>query len=390
MHDVVRDFAHWIAPTGKHIFMVKDGLMEWPLRKTIVKVPNAFVKGMKALQVLYLANVIFSLEVLQFVSNLRGLCFPNCELENISSLRSMEKLEILAFSNTNIYKLPEELVALHRLKSLRFSYFSFSRKKQIDFPPNLLSRLTSLQELHIGCENNVNLSELNSLSRLTALSLSVSTAQCFPENFVFPKLQSFIIAVNEYHPFMQCIQGVVLQCRRVGSEECCHETQNIDPKGLEELTSLKLEDCNNMECLMDTTREKGPTTAFSNLVKLRMVKMTCLKELRHGCSINGFKELLCNVKKLTTDGIMHHKNLIPNVDSRGLHELTFLTLKDGKELECLIDTRVQGHVSTIPPLPNLTNLKLKSLPELKWIWKGPSHHVCLQSLKVAVISRCNK
>ncbi|XP_022739155.1 uncharacterized protein LOC111291624 [Durio zibethinus] len=107
-------------------------------------------------------------------------------------------------------------------------------------------------------------------------------------------------------------------------------------------------------------------------------------------NLKDFKELLCNVRILTMDGIMYHKNLIPSVDPQGLNELTFLTLRDDKALECLIDTTDQGHVSTVPLLPNLTSLKLKSLPELKWIWKGPSHHVCLQSLEVAVISRCNK
>ncbi|XP_022735118.1 probable disease resistance protein At4g27220 [Durio zibethinus] len=229
MHDVVRDFAHWITSTGKNIFMVKEGLMEWPIsercesrtsisfwnskinifpeklefpelkiliftRKTLVEVAIAFVKGMKDLRVLLLQDVIFSLEVLKFVTNLRTLCLVNCELENISSLGNLKNLEILAFSDTNIYELPEELVALRGLKSLHFFY---SGSEQINFPPNLLSRLTSLQQLHVTCENNVNLSELNSLSRLTALSLRVSTAQCFTEKFVFPKLQSYIIAINE-------------------------------------------------------------------------------------------------------------------------------------------------------------------------------------------------
>ncbi|XP_022735754.1 probable disease resistance protein At4g27220 [Durio zibethinus] len=147
MHDVVRDFAHWITSTGKNIFMVKEGLMEWPISerceshtaisfwnskinifpeklefpelkiliftgKTLVEAAIAFVEGMKALRVLHLQDVIFSLEVLKFVTNLRTLCLVNCELENISSLGNLKNLEILAFSDTNIYELPEELVAL--------------------------------------------------------------------------------------------------------------------------------------------------------------------------------------------------------------------------------------------------------------------------------------
>ncbi|KAK5834362.1 hypothetical protein PVK06_018239 [Gossypium arboreum] len=30
MHDVVRDFAHWLTSTGENRFMVKDKLKEWP------------------------------------------------------------------------------------------------------------------------------------------------------------------------------------------------------------------------------------------------------------------------------------------------------------------------------------------------------------------------
>ncbi|XWS10273.1 hypothetical protein CRYUN_Cryun39dG0061500 [Craigia yunnanensis] len=42
------------------------------------------------------------------------------------------------------------------------------------------------------------------------------------------------------------------------------------------------------------------------------------------------------------------------------------------------------------PFSHLTSLKLEVLPELKCIWKGPSHYVCLQSLKVAEISHCRR
>ncbi|XP_022735546.1 probable disease resistance protein At4g27220 [Durio zibethinus] len=231
MHDLVRDFAHWITSTGENIFMVKEGLMEWPTSescgsrtaisvwnsninsfpeklefpelkiliftgKTLVKVPIAFVEGMKALRVLRLENVIFSLEVLNLVTNLRTLCLVKCELENISSLGNMKNLEILAFSDTNIYELPEELAALRGLKSLH----CFVSRKQINFPPNLLSRLTSLQELYVICRNNVNLPELNSLSRLTGLSLRFYCSM-FSRKLVFPKTtKATCIVGNEYVP----------------------------------------------------------------------------------------------------------------------------------------------------------------------------------------------
>ncbi|XP_022733499.1 uncharacterized protein LOC111287304 isoform X2 [Durio zibethinus] len=386
MHDVVRDFAHWITSTGKNIFMVKEWLMEWPpsescgshtaisfrnsninifpeklefpelkilifTGKTLVKVPIAFVEGMKALRVLHLENVIFSLEVLNLVTNLRTLCLVNCELENISSVGNLKNLEILAFSNTNIYELPEELAALRGLKSLHF--FS-SGRKEINFPPNLLSRLTSLQELYVICENNVNLSELNSLSRLTVLSLKVSPTRCFPENFVFPKLQSYIIFVDASVEFM-----------------------------------------------------RGP-----NFRALQIIDPT---------SFSAYKELFCNVEIFALENAMGHKNIVHIVDPEGLNaslqSLKIATIRKCSELKsifppCLAQSLLHLQVLEISecdrieqvfdfppqevgelevrPLSNLTSLELKSLPELKWIWKGPTHLVNLQSLKTMRIEGCLK
>ncbi|KAL1059572.1 hypothetical protein V6Z11_1Z027400 [Gossypium hirsutum] len=50
-------------------------------------------------------------------------------------------------------------------------------EEEMNIPPNMVSRLTSLQELHVTTKNNLNLLELKSLSCLTALSLTLSTYQ---------------------------------------------------------------------------------------------------------------------------------------------------------------------------------------------------------------------
>ncbi|XP_017979670.1 PREDICTED: probable disease resistance protein At4g27220 [Theobroma cacao] len=226
MHNVVRKFAHWITLRGENMFMIKNGLREWPsngsfscytaislwnneivnfpenmefsklktlllAEKQSLQVSRKFFDGMKTLQVLFLQDVILSLEALQFLTKLRTLCFIDCKLENISSLRNMKNLEIFALLNTNIHELPEELVELHGLKSLYFSCIGPS-----NVSPNLISRLTSLQELHVTNENNVNLLEPKSLSRWTALTLRVSTDQYFEENCVFPELRSYNIVVE--------------------------------------------------------------------------------------------------------------------------------------------------------------------------------------------------
>ncbi|EOY12407.1 Cc-nbs-lrr resistance protein [Theobroma cacao] len=416
MHDVIRDFAHWITSTGENIFMVKDGLMEWPMSerfgyytaislwnieikhlpnkvefsklkilflkgKNSLRVSCAFFERMTTLRVLLLQDVVLTLKALQFLTNLRTLCIINCELENISSLRNLENLGIFALLETNIYELPEELVGLHKLKSL---YFSYNEEPYCYFPPNLLSRLPSLQELHVTRTNNVNLLVLNSLSGLTALTLRVSTHQCSQENFVFPKLQSYNIAVNTYIEDLAGLSWRTLRIRDFSSslnafkELFCNmekltlsdvtmEHKNIvpdvDQRGLKELTSLELIYCENLECLIDTTREQSPTTAFSNLVNLDIEDMTSLKELCHGESPNSF------LKKLEKLRIFNCEQLKSVFQMDGL---------------------LRNEESQMWTISNLRSLELTSLPALENIWKEPTHHVRLQSLKEVTIDGCDK
>ncbi|XVF77538.1 hypothetical protein PTKIN_Ptkin14bG0052900 [Pterospermum kingtungense] len=507
MHDMVRDFAHWLTLKEKNVYMVKEGLMEWPISerfecctamafwnsninnfpeklnfskvkilvftgKELMRIPSTFVKGMKALQVLLLRNVIFSLKELKFMTNLRTLRFEDCKLENISSLRNLEDLEILVLCRTNIYELPKEFVASPRLKLL---YFSLSRDhKQVNFPPNLLARLTSLQELHMTCGNNVNLSELNSLSGLTVLSLRVSTDQCFPENSVFPKLPIYSIAVNDSprYAYKELNFTTLKITNSSSSLSACKElfcnveklslrdvrqpkniVPSIDQKGLNELTSLELNHCTDMECLMNTTEKKWPTTAFSNLEKLHMKGMSCFKQPCHGPVPIGFLQKLkdvciesCERLKVVfqVEGLLEKgKNisetpLLSNLTSlyldslpelKSIWELQSITHQNHGSLQSLEDVRIQkcsqmkcvfptfvakclSHLEQLivyfcdeleqvfdfpqdveelkVPLPSFfKNLELEPLPQLNWIWKGPRYQGSRQNLKVAEISNCN-
>ncbi|XP_052486477.1 probable disease resistance protein At4g27220 [Gossypium raimondii] len=239
MHDGVRDFAHWLTSTGENRFMVKDKLKEWPhmvgcytaialwncssniknfpdkvefskLKTLFLKggagddllvVPNTFFEEMKALRVLLLENV-FPLKGFHSLPNLKTLCCIRCNLENFSSsLTNMRSLEILALFETKFDEISEELVKLPALKLL---FVAVEEEEEINFPPNLLSRLTSLEEIHLKLGN-------------------VSGQK----NIV----------------------------------------PSIGKMGVNELTSLELESCKDMEFLTDITRDQGPTVAFSNLVE---------------------------------------------------------------------------------------------------------------------------
>ncbi|MFQ6641311.1 hypothetical protein Gotur_015503 [Gossypium turneri] len=295
-----------------------------------------------------------------------------------SSLTNMRSLEILALIGTEIDEISEELVKLSALKYLRLC------GEKMNIPPNLASRLTSLQELHVITKRNLNLLELKSLSRLTALSLRLSANQIPLEDLMFPKLQRYAIVVGENYginwvafrtldiqnfssslsAFNNLFCNVEeLNLRNVGGQK--NIVPSIDEMGVNELTSLQLESCNDMEFLIDTKNDQGSTVAFSNLMKLYITSMVSLKGLCYGLSPTRF---LQNLKQ---------------VSIRCCEELQVIFQMDklSEKMKC-----------QTPLLSNLTRLTLHSLPKLKRIWEvKPSHRAIasLQSLKVVRIAFCD-
>ncbi|TYG71954.1 hypothetical protein ES288_D05G440900v1 [Gossypium darwinii] len=435
IHDVIRDFAHWLTSTGENRFMVKDTLEEWPhmdesytaialwnCRSIIKNFPDkvefsklktlflegerkrkrgynylvvlgTFFEEMKALQVLLLKRVSFSLKGFPSLPNLKTLRCFNCRLENFSSsLTNMRSLEILALIDTQIDGINEDqLLKLSTLKYLRLSgavHIDFVSRHVIweggiNFPLGLVSRLTSLQELHVTTKNNFNLLELKSLSRLTALSLRLSTNQIPRDDFVLPKLQRYAIIGENYSSNREAFRTLDLQdfssslsafnnlfcnveelnLRNVGGQK--NIVPSIDEMGVNELTSLQLQSCNDMEFLIDTKNVQGSTVAFSNLVELNIKSMVSLKGLCDGVSPTRF-----------------------------LQNLKQVSIKDCGELQVIfqIDKLSERMKCQTPLLSNLTELSLHSLPKLKRIWEvKPSHRAIasLQSLKVVRIEYCD-
>ncbi|MFQ6656590.1 hypothetical protein Gotur_026629, partial [Gossypium turneri] len=114
-----------------------------------------------------------------------------------------------------------------------------------------------------------------------------------------------------------------------------------------ELTSLQLKSCNDMEFLIDTKNDQGSTLAFSNLMELNIESMVSLKGLCNGVSPTRF---LQNLKKVS--------------------------IKDCEELQVIfqIDKLSERMKCQTPLVSNLTELSLHSLPKLKRIWEvKPSH-----------------
>ncbi|KAG4203961.1 hypothetical protein ERO13_A04G018232v2 [Gossypium hirsutum] len=449
MHDVVRDFAHSLTLKGENRFMVKNKLKEWPdmvesfeyytaialwdcssniknfpekvefsKLKTLflhgeeddlLVVSSTFFEEMKALQVLLLVNVNFSLKGFHFLPNLKTLLCTECKVENFSSsLINMRRLEILVLTETEIDEISEELVKLSTLKYLRLS----GVKATMKIPPKLVSRLMSLQELHVTSNNNINLLELNSLSRLTALSLYFSTNQFSQEDFVFPKLQRYDIDVGgstfsvrealtirrlRIENFSSLSAFKILFCS-VGKLKLNNVSglKNIVPsigkKALNELTFLKLNSCNDMEFLTDLTRDQGSTVVFSNLVKLKIQSLLSLKGLCYGLSpshpaIASFTRLTV----VTIESCPKLKTIFAPCLAQSMLCIEELYISSCDEVEQVIgfaqEEEITKNDSHLCYCPKLRILDIYGCRSLKYVCANTSTQE-LQSLESIAISDC--
>ncbi|KAM3339370.1 hypothetical protein P3S68_029239 [Capsicum galapagoense] len=220
MHDVVRDMAIHIASEGEHKFMInhKVNSEEFPRKDSykqyshmsivankfderptpifcpklkllmlklcfeeVFKLQDDFFDGMRKLSVISLSgydqdSILPFPSSIQRLSNLRTLCLCNLRLDDMSIIRELVSLEILSIRYSHLEELPVEIGNLTNL--IMLEYWNTRYGKHMRISPGVLSRLVRLEELHVvgvkDCSYST-LRELESLSRLTALTLD----KCF-------------------------------------------------------------------------------------------------------------------------------------------------------------------------------------------------------------------
>jgi disease resistance protein RPS2 len=377
MHDLVRDVAIRIASSEEYGFVVKAGigLKKWPMGKksfegctTIslmgnkltelpeglecpqlkvlllkvddgMNVPERFFEGMKEIEVLSLEGGCLSLQSLELSTKLQSLVLIRCNCRDLIPLRKLQGLKILVFQRClSIEELPDEIGELKELRLLDLTACAKLRR----IPVNLIGRLKKLEELLIvgcwflrwdvvgGCDStggmNASLTELNSLSQLAVLSLTIPKVECIPRDFVFPvSLRKYDITLG--NPFLVANYGYPTSTRLslVGT--------SLNAKTFEQLFLHKLKFVEVRYC-----------GDVSTLFPAR---------LRQG---------LKNLKEVVIDSC------------KSLEEVFELGEADegsSKEKE-------------LPLLSSLTKLRLSRLPEVKCIWKGPTRHVSLMTSVILV------
>ncbi|KAL5166949.1 putative disease resistance protein [Glycine soja] len=248
MHDIVRDVALSISSKEKHVFFMKNGIVdEWPHKDELerytaiclhfcdindglpesihcprlevlhidskddfLKIPDDFFKDMIELRVLILTGVNLSCLPSSFkcLKKLRMLSLERCTLgENLSVIGELKKLRILTLSGSNIESLPLEFGRLDKLQLFDISNCSKLRV----IPSNIISKMNSLEEFYLrdslilweAEENiqsqNASLSELRHLNQLQNLDVHIQSVSHFPQNLFLDILDSYKIVIGEFN-----------------------------------------------------------------------------------------------------------------------------------------------------------------------------------------------
>ncbi|OMP04500.1 Disease resistance protein [Corchorus olitorius] len=387
------------------LFLGGDGSMT-------ISSTSTFFEGLKALKVFILTDAFLSLHALQNLMNLRSLRLKHCKLHDISSIEKLKKLEILSFHGSDIRELPNEIGELDRLRVLDLSSCQELQKIQ----PYVIQKLSILEELYIGgrfedwelaettAENrNASLSELASLQHLCGLSLKLHSVH-LPKDFLFPKLRSYQIAVNEdgwceYDGYPDPRSLKVSRFSLDAFKELCSNVKDLHlnyVRGYKDLLpflhqgdrvrflSLSLKCCQDMECIFDATEQPELSNFHYYVQGLVIEEMADLKELCkgiHGSNFFRIKEKLtvtkCNSLKFAVTWTQ--------VDRFDLQEVR---VKECDQLEVVFENIDE------PPDPGnemerfsaLTYLELVKLPRLRCIENPQNVH--LPSLKVVEVKDC--
>ncbi|TYI32312.1 hypothetical protein ES332_A04G051000v1 [Gossypium tomentosum] len=406
MHDVVRQFALWIASSRKEIsFGTVETLpmdesfkhytaisfetdqtdelpkgVGFPYLKLLLHGGNRFVEtsseffeGMKALQVCALKYQLISLAAFKFNMNLRTLCLINCELSDISMLGKLKTLHILSLSQSDITELPTEAGDLENLRLLDLSYCDDLRR----IAPNLIQRLSNLEELYLhGCsslkwatenstkkESYSSLSELNSLPKLVVISLDISSKH-LPDGFVFRRLWSFDFCIGIKRPkwYQKSETCPISRSLRIKkSVDACKQLlenveslqlndveghPNLIPSldlGFSKLTSLDLRLCHFMQCLIDSPKQQVPITTLSNLRKL---SLSCMFDLEEMCNAPQPKGFLQKLEEVIVSDCDKMQVLFPNVELKSIElegPSSHLCLQIANSLEQLHTLKIKSY-----------------------------------------------
>ncbi|KAI5651027.1 hypothetical protein M9H77_37032 [Catharanthus roseus] len=381
MHDVIRDMGIWIAPKWKQVFMINHEENEWPTPKDDqdsyenytgisvsfstsdidapefmdchkleilrihgkkwedLKLGENILSGMRGLKVLEAFSIESLPSSIHLLQNLRTLHLRSCSLQ-ISVIGELKNLEILwlQWCELNDQVLSKEFGGLKKLKKLDISQCG---RLRIAF--GFLSGLVQLEELIlIGTfgdwedeetnNNNASLVELDSLSHLATLCVSISNPNAIPKmkpHWVHKlKIYSLIVGRSDFIDsnilrFQKSIwlgdaevtplrdwfyDHLVREAKylNLSGSVCIDVFNKLIPSGYKNLTCLKFWSVNNLEYLSHSFVDGGENgVVFPALKTLDIAHSTSLEEICKGSPPVGSFKILEEIWLVSVPNLVH-------------------------------------------------------------------------------------
>ncbi|KAI3993451.1 hypothetical protein MKX01_002464 [Papaver californicum] len=465
MHDIIRDVAISIASKEEHGFLVEagKGLTKWPNlflsstrlslmrnsisglpdqpefphlvsmslegNETLKNIPDGYFQGMKQIKTLDLSSTGISKlpSSLSLLVSLRTLYLDHCVFDpstDISIVGYLKKLVILSLQDCNLERLPHEIGELTGLKSLNLSC-----NKSLQIPPNVISRLTQLEELYMkesftgweieGCksETKASLEELTPLLKKDAsttlhFSLDKSRPELLSEEDGPSRIHLDVtfgqrtgLGYRSCHNFLDLMvsppicQIIMVLLEEVGTLKVKKSNDlksmaQIVPTlvGFNKMKSLSIEECNGMVFLMKVEEAMVAKNAFCAMEDLFICSMDNLKQLFDGTIPIGFIDKLkrLTVNKCNNMASIFDSNLLKRV--RNLDELRIEGCDMLKEIFNLEEAAepIPGEGSNNQgTFFKLKKIYLQDLRSLEIICKGVMPNGGFENLLIVEIYGCN-
>ncbi|RWR88328.1 disease resistance-like protein isoform X1 [Cinnamomum micranthum f. kanehirae] len=398
MHDVIRDLALYIASSS-----CKEGPKFLVKANVGLNVPPREETWREFERISLMMNEITELPIRPACPNLISLFLSENRLI-IAVPRSffelMPALQVLDLSGTRITSLSVSSSSLLNLRALILrGCFALT---EVPF----LGQLKELQFLDIKSsgirtENDLTLSEVGKLKRLTILKITIKEFDCV-ENDVFlqqlPKLKKFEVVIGPHLSdplnLLDCMKNVhinggnnysrgvkVMVAHTEGLELCDADVRDVsqlvgDANGLR---GLSIYQCEKMEYILDWS-DVGEN-ALQNIEELHLYDLPSLQKLFKG---EVPQRCLRRLNKIVVFGCDQLKSLFSSKMVQNLDQLQSLHVENCDGLEEIIE----GHDKSLPenPFPQLRKFTLEKLPKLKSIIRRDT--LALPSLIELKIAKC--
>ncbi|KAL2327760.1 hypothetical protein Fmac_021187 [Flemingia macrophylla] len=382
-------------------------ILQLNIQGNCLRVPDNFFVQMKQLKVLSLGgvNCTPSLPVsLGLLTSLHALYLCKCMLENIATVGEITSLEILNLEKSELRELPAEIGQLSNLRLLDLTDCSSLGV----IPSNVISSLTSLEELYMGNCNikgdakgskrqNVDssLSELRHLHQLTNLNVQIEDTSVFPRDlFAFGKLERYEILIGDGWNWSEVESGNYKTSRLLklnlgmdpsilmdygikilmanaedlhlaelkGVQEVLYE---LNDEGFSRLKHLNILNCDEIQSIIGSTEWAYHDHAFPNLESLILHNLVNIERI---CSDPIPAQAFTKLQVIKVKGCDRMEYLFSHSMIKHLSELVEIEISECKFMTIIIaeqrqEDAIAGQTDKIN-LINLCSLTLECLPSL--------------------------